>query len=74
MSKPKPHLEFVGVDMKNGWESPGTNYPPGFAQKVLASDIDETAKRGSRTRLLRLDPGAPAVAGWLRDRLAVESR
>ena len=28
MSQPKPHLEFVGVDMKNGWEVP-PGYPPG---------------------------------------------
>ena len=58
MSKPKSHLEFVGVDMRNGWESPGANYPPGFAQKILASDIDEVTKRGSRTRLLKIEPGA----------------
>ncbi len=58
MSKPKPHLEFVGVDMQAGWESPGPNYPPGFSQKMLASDIDEVAKRGSRTRLLKIEPGA----------------
>ena len=57
MSRPKPHLEFVGVDMKAGWESPGASYPPGFTQKVLASDIDEVRKRGSRTRLLRIEPG-----------------
>ena len=26
---PKQHLEFVGVDMKNGWE-----VPPGYPQKM----------------------------------------
>jgi hypothetical protein len=67
MGKPKPHLEFVGVDMKNGWESPGANYPPGFAQKVLASDIDETAKRGSRTRLLKIEPGAYSTEPFVHD-------
>jgi len=67
MGKPKPHLEFVGVDMKNGWESPGTNYPPGFAQKVLASDIDEKAKRGSRTRLLKIEPGAYSTEPFVHD-------
>ncbi len=67
MSKPKPHLEFVGVDMKNGWESPGANYPPGFAQKVLASDIDEAAKRGSRTRLLKIEPGAYSTEPFVHD-------
>jgi hypothetical protein len=67
MSKPKPHLEFVGVDMNNGWESPGANYPPGFAQKVLASDIDEATKRGSRTRLLRIEPGAYSTEPFVHD-------
>ena len=67
MSKPKPHLEFVGVDMKHGWESPGANYPPGFAQKVLASDIDEQAKRGSRTRLLKIEPGAYSTEPFVHD-------
>jgi hypothetical protein len=67
MSKPKPHLEFVGVDMSDGWESPGPNYPPGFSQKVLASDLDEKAKRGSRTRLLRIEPGAYSTAPFVHD-------
>ncbi|MDH4323523.1 MAG: cupin [Betaproteobacteria bacterium] len=67
MSKPKPHLEFVGVDMKAGWESPGANYPPGFTQKVLASDIDEKAKQGSRTRLLKLEPGAYSTEPFVHD-------
>ena len=63
MSRPKPHLEFVGVDLKRGWESPGPNYPPGFSQKILASDLDEATQRGSRTRLLRIAPG---VTLWSR--------
>jgi hypothetical protein len=67
MSKPKPHLEFVGVDLQRGWESPGANYPPGFSQKVLASDIDETAKRGSRTRLLKIEPGAYSTEPFVHD-------
>ena len=48
--QPKQHLEFVKVDLNSGWERPA-GYPPGFYQKILASDLDETAKRGSRTRL-----------------------
>jgi hypothetical protein len=66
MSKPKPHLEFVGVDMRNGWEVP-PGYPPGFTQKVLASDLDERAKRGSRTRLLRIAPGAYSTEPFVHD-------
>ena len=45
-----------GVDMTTGWETP-SGYPASFTQKILASDIDETNKRGSRTRLLKLEPG-----------------
>jgi len=66
MSKPKPHLEFVGVDLKAGWETP-PGYPPGFTQKILASDIDERAKRGSRTRLLRIEPGAYSSEPFVHD-------
>jgi len=66
MGKPKPHLEFVGVDLKAGWETP-PGYPPGFTQKVLASDIDEQAKRGSRTRLLRIEPGAYSSEPFVHD-------
>src|SRR5574341_961876 len=47
--KPKQHLEFVAVDLGSGWETP-PGYAPGFYQKILASDLDEKAKKGSRTR------------------------
>ena len=65
---PKQHLEFVSVDMHpgSGWEVP-PGYPPGFAQKILASDIDETSKRGSRTRLLKLEPGACSTVPFVHD-------
>ena len=52
----KPHLEFHKVDMKEGWVTP-PGYPSGIQQKILASDLDETKKMGSRTRLLRFAPG-----------------
>jgi hypothetical protein len=52
----KPHLEFHGVDIETGWEAPA-GYPPGIEQKILASDLDEEARTGSRTRLLRFAPG-----------------
>ena len=38
----KPHLEFFGVDLNEGWASP-PGYPAGVQQKILASDLDETA-------------------------------
>ncbi len=53
----KPHIEFTTLNMDEGWEVP-PGYPEGIKQKVLTSDLDEEAKTGSRTRLLRIDPGA----------------
>ena len=62
----KPHLEFLRVDMTEGWATP-PGYPPGIKQKILASDIDETRKMGSRTRLLRFDPGTYTTAPFVHD-------
>lgn len=53
----KPHLEFHRLDMNTGWSTP-EGYPAGIEQKILASDLDERRKMGSRTRLLRFDPSA----------------
>ena len=64
--KPKQHLEFVKVDLASGWEVP-PGYPPGFHQKVLASDLDEKNKRGSRTRLLKIEPGAFSTEPFVHD-------
>ena len=52
----KPHLEFHPLDLNSGWETPA-GYPEGIAQKILAGELDEVAKRGNRTRLLRFLPG-----------------
>jgi hypothetical protein len=52
----KPHLEFFPLDMASGWETP-PGYPSGIKQKILASDLDEKTRKGSRSRLLRFDPG-----------------
>jgi hypothetical protein len=62
----KPHLEFTRVDMTEGWASlPG--YPAGIKQKILASDLDENCKMGSRTRLLKFDPGVYTTAPFVHD-------
>ena len=66
MTRPKSHLEFVNVDLNSGWLPP-EGYPPGFYQKVLASDIDEVNKRGSRTRLLKIEPGAFSSVPFVHD-------
>lgn len=62
----KPHLEFFPLDMNAGWETP-PGYPAGIKQKLLASDIDETKKTGSRSRLLRFDPGAFSTVPFVHD-------
>jgi hypothetical protein len=52
----KEHLEFFTLDMNGGWEQvPG--YPVGIDHKILAGSLDEENRRGSRTRLLRFQPG-----------------
>ncbi|MBT2333546.1 cupin [Variovorax paradoxus] len=64
----KPHLEFHPLDMVNGWHSP-PGYPPGAGvqEKILASDIDEVNKSGSRTRLLRFEAGAFSTKPFVHD-------
>ena len=62
----KPHMEFTALDMDEGWEVP-PGYPEGIKQKVLASDLDETNKTGSRSRLLRFDPGAFSTVPFVHD-------
>jgi hypothetical protein len=62
----KPHIEFERLNMTNGWEVQ-QGYPPTIQQKVLASDIDEARKVGSRTRLLRFAPGAFTTSPFVHD-------
>jgi hypothetical protein len=62
----KPHLEFHRPDMGEGWLSP-PGYPSTIEQKILASDLDEEAKSGSRTRLLRFQPGAHTTEPFVHD-------
>ena len=62
----KPHLEFHKLDMEGGWETP-EGYPSGFKQKILASDIDEDGKKGSRSRLLKVEPGTYSTEPFIHD-------
>lgn len=57
MSVNKEHSEFTVVDLKTGFATP-PGYPPGFAEKILAGSLDEDGRRGTRTRLMRVDSGA----------------
>ncbi len=60
----KMHLEFTGLDMDDGWEVPA-GYPSGIQQKILSGSLDEDGKRGSRSRLLRFDPGVFTTAPFV---------
>jgi ChrR Cupin-like domain len=62
----KPHLEFHRIDMDTGWETP-EGYPAGIEQKILTGVLDETGKTGSRTRLLRFQPGIYTTAPFVHD-------
>jgi len=62
----KPHLEFFPVDLENGWQTP-PGYKEGFSQKILASDLDEVNKTGSRSRLLRIAPGVYSEKPFVHD-------
>ena len=62
----KPHLEFHSVDMNAGWETP-PGYPAGIEQKILAGTLDEANKTGSRTRLLRFQPGIHTTEPFVHD-------
>jgi hypothetical protein len=62
----KPHKEFYALDMSADWETP-PGYRPGFEQKILASDLDETEKTGSRSRIMRLQPGAYSTVPFVHD-------
>lgn len=62
----KQHLEFHGLDFEAGFETPA-GYPPGFEQKILAGGLDEAARSGSQTRLLRIAPGAFTTAPFIHE-------
>ena len=62
----KLHKEFHALDMSIGWAVP-SGYPEGIQQKILAGGLDEDAKAGSRTRLLRFDPGIYTTQPFVHD-------
>lgn len=62
----KAHDEFYTLDLTSGWEVP-PGYPQGIQQKIISGGLDETAKRGSRTRLLRFDPGVFTTKPFVHD-------
>ena len=66
MTTLKDHDEFHAVPLDSGWQSiPG--YPPGFQEKILAGRLDEKEKIGSRTRLLKIAPGAFSIEPFVHE-------
>ena len=62
----KPAVPFHELDTDTGWE-PVPGGAPGVEQKMLSGALDEDAKRGVRTRLIRFKPGAIAPNVFLHD-------
>lgn len=60
----KLHDEFKTLDMNAGWEVP-PGYPQGIKQKILSGALDEDGRKGSRTRLLKFDPGVYTTAPFV---------
>lgn len=62
----KQHDEFYALDMESGWETPA-GYPDGIQQKIISGGLDEEAKSGTRTRLLRFAPGVYTTAPFVHE-------
>lgn len=62
----KQHDEFYAVDLDSGWETPA-GYPDGIHQKILSGALDEDARSGTRTRLLRFAPGVFTTAPFMHE-------
>jgi quercetin dioxygenase-like cupin family protein len=66
MTLDKSAVEFHGLDIEEGWEAaPGA--PPSIEQKLLSGKLDERNKVGTRTRLIRFQPGAVAPDQFVHD-------
>jgi hypothetical protein len=62
----KPHLEFVALDLNEGWSVP-PGYPEGIEEKILCGALAAEARTGSRTRLLRFAPGVYTTSPFVHD-------
>lgn len=62
----KGHKEFHTLAMEEGWQTP-PGYPPGIQQKIIAGNLDEKARTGNRTRLLRFAPGTYTTKPFVHD-------
>jgi hypothetical protein len=65
---PKEHREFHSIDMVEGWQLPdGYAEGGGVDEKILAGALDLERGRGSRTRLLRFQPGVFTTTPFVHD-------
>ena len=62
----KPPVDFHHLDVSDGWE-PAPGAAPGIEQKMLSGILDEQARVGVRTRLIRFQPGAIAPNQFVHD-------
>jgi hypothetical protein len=58
---------YLDRDISISWAGGVAGYKPGFWKKILASNIDETNKTGSRSRLLRIGPRVFSEKPFLHD-------
>ncbi len=66
MAVNKEHREFRQLDLSVGWETLA-GYPAGIQQKILSGSLNEIAKSGTRSRLLRFAPGVYTTAPFVHD-------
>ncbi len=66
MAVNKEHKEFHQLDLSAGWATP-PGYPAGIQQKILSGALDEAAKSGTRSRLLRFAPGVYTTEPFVHD-------
>jgi hypothetical protein len=66
MAIDKGHKEFHRLAMNEGWETP-PGYPAGIKQKIVAGYLDETKRKGNRTRLLSFEPGTYTTKPFVHD-------
>ena len=66
MTISKEHREFHQLDLTTVWRTP-VGYPKGIEEKILAGALDEKARIGNRTRLLRFEPGARTAFPFVHD-------
>ncbi|MDE0941352.1 MAG: cupin domain-containing protein [Alphaproteobacteria bacterium] len=57
MTEIRRNMFFGQIDRENGFEERGDGNL-GISVKILSNDLDTVAKRGRRTRLLRMAPGS----------------